>query len=123
MRLADARLAASIISHCSMSESFTDRPGVRQWDWMMNTSAPRTDSSKRGRISPLAKSTRLGWDSRLPEMAGDLLGQAQVRAARQQLQLALGNQLHHSPASSSSLRGVKNGPVPAAATTREPGGR
>ena len=69
MRLADARLAASIMSHCSMSESLTDRPGVRQWDWMMKTSAPRTDSSKRGRISPLAKSTRLGLDSSTPRWA------------------------------------------------------
>jgi len=39
MRFADARLAASIMISCSMSESFTGP----QWVWMMKTSAPRIE--------------------------------------------------------------------------------
>ena len=41
MRLADARLAASIMIRCSMSESFT---GLA-WVWMMKTSQPRMEMS------------------------------------------------------------------------------
>ena len=59
MRLADARLAASIMIPCSKIESFTGRA----WLWMMNTSEPRTDSANREWISPLAKSERLGSPS------------------------------------------------------------
>src|SRR4051794_22724231 len=59
MRLADARLAASIMIACSMIEVFTGRA----WLWMMNTSEPRTDSPKRQWISPLANSERLASPS------------------------------------------------------------
>src|SRR5947208_2266885 len=59
MRLADARLAASIMIPCSKIESFTGRA----WLWMMKTSEPRTDSAKREWISPLAKLERLGSPS------------------------------------------------------------
>ena len=55
MRLAEARLAASIMISCSMIESFTGR----QWVCRMKTSDPRTFSPKRQWISPLAKSTML----------------------------------------------------------------
>ncbi len=41
MRLADARLAASIMIRCSISESFT---GLA-WVWMMKTSQPRMEMS------------------------------------------------------------------------------
>src|SRR5579875_1241980 len=55
--------------HCSISESLTERPAERPWDCMTNTSAPRTDPAKRGRISPLAKSTSLGSPSSTPRLA------------------------------------------------------
>src|SRR5438034_836796 len=62
MRLADARLAASIMISCSLIESFTGAECV----WMMNTSVPRTESPKRQWISPLANSLRLGSSSFTP---------------------------------------------------------
>ena len=127
MRLAEARLAASIMIHCSMSESLTDRPGVRQWDWMMKTSAPRTDSANRGRISPLAKSTRLASPSSTPEVGGDLLGERRVGAAGEQVQLARRYQFHRAVLSlgrqSLTIAPVKHGPVTCPAATRVPGGR
>jgi hypothetical protein len=43
MRLADARLAASSMSSCSMIRSLIGS----QWLWMMKTSAPRMLSLKR----------------------------------------------------------------------------
>jgi hypothetical protein len=43
MRLADARLAASIMINCSISESFTGLACV----WMMKTSQPRMELSYR----------------------------------------------------------------------------
>ena len=57
--LADARFAASIMMSCSISESFTGPQCV----WRMKTSAPRSDTSKRQWISPLANSRRFGADS------------------------------------------------------------
>src|SRR5438309_9966015 len=59
MRLADARLAASIMIPCSMIELFTGRA----WLWMMKTSEPRTDSANREWTSPSANSERLGSPS------------------------------------------------------------
>ena len=41
MRLADARLAASIMIPCSMIESFTGRA----WLWMMKTNTSRISSN------------------------------------------------------------------------------
>ena len=41
IRLADARLAASIMIRCSMSESLTGP----QWVWTMKTSLPRIELS------------------------------------------------------------------------------
>ena len=41
IRLADARLAASIMISCSMIESFTGP----QWVWTMKTSQPRIELS------------------------------------------------------------------------------
>ena len=41
IRLADARLAASIMISCSISESLTGP----QWVWMMKTSEPRSEPS------------------------------------------------------------------------------
>ena len=52
MRLAEARLRASTTSSCSTSQSLTGAP----WLCRTNASAPRTDSSKRTKISPFAKS-------------------------------------------------------------------
>jgi hypothetical protein len=52
MRLADARLSASIMMSCSMIQVLI---GV-VWLWRTNASVPRTDSWKRMKISPLAKS-------------------------------------------------------------------
>ena len=52
MRFADARLRASIMISCSMICLLI---GV-ECDWITNASQPRTDSSKRTKISPLAKS-------------------------------------------------------------------
>ncbi len=51
MRLADERFSASIMMSISMIESLTGE----QQDWMRNTSAPRTFSSTRTRISPSLK--------------------------------------------------------------------
>ena len=65
MRLADARLAASIMISCSTIESFTGGA----WVWRMNTSVPRTDSSKRQWISPLGKSRRFGSPRGTPRSA------------------------------------------------------
>ena len=48
MRLADERFNASIMMSISMIESLTGE----QQDWTTNTSAPRTFSSTRIRISP-----------------------------------------------------------------------
>src|SRR5436190_633859 len=59
MRLADARLAASIMIACSMIDVFTGRA----WLCRMNTSEPRTDSPKRQCSSPLANSERLASPS------------------------------------------------------------
>src|SRR5438270_5619384 len=59
MRLAEARLAASIMIACSMIELFTGRA----WLWRMNTSEPRTDSPNRQWISPLANWERLASPS------------------------------------------------------------
>src|SRR5437660_65235 len=59
MRLADARLAASIMIACSMIDVFTGRA----WLWRMKTSDPRTDSPKRQCNSPLANSERLASPS------------------------------------------------------------
>jgi hypothetical protein len=66
MRLADARLAASIMISCSTMASLTERPSPVPWVWMMKTSAPRTDSPNRQRISVSAKSTRLLSPSSTP---------------------------------------------------------
>ena len=41
IRLAEARLAASIMMSCSMMASFTGP----QWVWMMKTSHPRIEMS------------------------------------------------------------------------------
>ena len=65
MRLADARLAASTMMSCSMIESLMGSA----WLWMMNTSQPRTDSSKRQWISPLANRWMLGSPSSMPRCA------------------------------------------------------
>jgi hypothetical protein len=65
MRLAEARLAASIMISCSMICSFT---GLL-WLWTMNTSAPRMDSPNRQYISPLANWERLVWPSFTPRAA------------------------------------------------------
>src|SRR5437588_6594502 len=59
MRLAEARLAASIMIACSMIELFTGRA----WLWRMKTSEPRTDSPKRQCSSPFANWDRLGSPS------------------------------------------------------------
>src|SRR5699024_5917741 len=52
MRLAEPRLSASIMMSCSMSHLFNGWV----WDCKTKQSAPRTDSSKRMKISPFAKS-------------------------------------------------------------------
>ena len=62
MRLADARLAASSITSCSMIEPFTGS----QWLWMMKTSAPRSDSLKRQCDSPFGNVRRFGSPSSTP---------------------------------------------------------
>ncbi len=52
MRLALPRLSASIMMSCSTSHWFSGAG----WLCSTNASQPRTDSSKRTKISPLAKS-------------------------------------------------------------------
>jgi hypothetical protein len=52
MRLALPRLSASIMMSCSISHWFSGAG----WLCSTNASLPRTDSSKRTKISPLAKS-------------------------------------------------------------------
>src|SRR5437660_2970846 len=52
IRLADARFRASTMISCSITHWLIGA----QWLWMTNASVPRTDSSKRTKISPLAKS-------------------------------------------------------------------
>ena len=64
MRLADERFNASIMINSSMIESLT---GAQQ-DWTTNTSAPRTFSSIRTRISPsLNDGHRCGSDPADPD--------------------------------------------------------
>ena len=58
MRFADARFAASIMISCSMMLAFTGSECV----WMMKTSVPRTDSSKRQWISPF-ENRRMLYDN------------------------------------------------------------
>ena len=52
IRLADARFSASTMISCSISHWLMGAV----WDWMTKASQPRTDSSKRTKVSPLAKS-------------------------------------------------------------------
>ena len=52
MRLAEARLSASTMISCSMIHSLMGEV----WLCSTNTSQPRTESRKRTKISPLAKS-------------------------------------------------------------------
>src|SRR3984957_8662329 len=59
IRLAEARFAASIMISCSMIESLTGGQCV----WMMKTSEPRIDSSKRQWISPTGKSRKFAAPS------------------------------------------------------------
>ena len=58
-----------------MTASLIEASPWAVWLWMMNTSVPRTDSSNRQWISPLAKSAMLGSTQRLAEGVGDLGGQ------------------------------------------------
>ena len=75
------------------------------WVWMMNTSAPRTDSSKRQRISPLG--SRRGWARRArcrgarrsPRPAAGALGRRRARVVP-------GRELHRPYVSSSPSRAV-----------------
>ena len=82
MRLADARLAASIMISCSMIESLIERPSVPQW---------RLDDEHVGAADALAEAgadLAVGeldevWVAELDaEVLGDLLGQRRVGAAR-----------------------------------------
>ncbi len=52
---------------CSMIESLMLCSSLAQWVCMMNTSLPRMLSVKRGRISPLANSTKLGSLNAMPK--------------------------------------------------------
>ena len=52
IRLAEARLSASTMSSCSITQVLMGAA----WLCMTKASQPRTDSSKRTKISPLAKS-------------------------------------------------------------------
>ena len=52
IRFAEARLSASTMISCSMTHLFRSSP----WLCSTNASLPRTDSSNRTKISPLAKS-------------------------------------------------------------------
>lgn len=52
IRSADARFSASIMIRVSITQVLMPAPQ----DWTTNASAPRTDSSKRTKISPLANS-------------------------------------------------------------------
>ena len=62
MRLADARLAASIINPCSQIECWVGRV----WLCMMKTSEPRMVCPNRHRISLLGKSIRSGLPRETP---------------------------------------------------------
>ena len=52
IRLADARFSASIMISVSITQVLIGTPQ----DWIRKASEPRTDSSNRTKISPLAKS-------------------------------------------------------------------
>src|ERR1019366_2529258 len=93
MLLAEARLAASIMMSCSTTASLTGE----EWVWMMNTWAPRIDSSKRQWISPLANSRRL----------------ASVRLTPSWLAMSLANTGWQRPVVSTSRRTVSDSTAPA----------
>src|ERR1044072_394394 len=95
IRLAEARFSASTMISCSITHWLMGA----QWLWMTNASHPRTDSSNRTKISPLAKSyadfaagevvRRLRGDRHV-EVLGHFLGQLRVRPAGEQHQVLLG---------------------------------
>ncbi len=65
MRLAEARLRASTMISCSMIHSLMGEV----WLCSANTSQPRTESRKRTKISPLAKSKSLVGVGLMPRHA------------------------------------------------------
>ena len=83
IRLALPRLSASIMISCSISHWFSGAG----WLCSTNASQPRTDSSNRTKISPLAKSRAVCAVTVDVELLGDLLGQLGVRAAGEEHQV------------------------------------
>ena len=94
IRLADARLAASIMIHCSRSESLTERPGraaVGLDD--EHVRAPHRLGEARPHLA-VGEVDQVGVADRDPRLAAMSVGQGRMGAAGQQVQLAGGGQLH-----------------------------
>ena len=95
MRLADARLAASIMINCSISESFTDRPGCPAVGLDDEDVGAPDRLLEPGVDLAVGEVDQVGLGQLDAEVAGDVLGQGRVGPAGQQVELALGDQFHH----------------------------